>query len=225
MLLLRLVLWYNPERKEREEWNMGYLFSILLGYVLGSSSMAYYIGKLKRQDVRKAGTGNLGASNTAVLFGWGAAVLVAVHDIAKAAIAVLAAKLLFGELAYAGAAAGAAAVIGHIFPFYLGFRGGKGLASYFGMTLALDWKLAVIVAVVLVAVTVVTDFISLAAITTVILVPAYVWLVLHNPAMALVVATASAVMLYKHRENIVRIARGEEIGLRSTAKGENRIDK
>lgn len=204
---------------------MGYFISILLGYVLGSSSMAYYVGKVKKQDVRKAGTGNLGASNTAVLFGWGAAVLVAVHDIGKAAIAVLAAKLLLPNLAYAGAAAGAAAVVGHIFPFYLGFRGGKGLASYFGMTLALDWKLALVVAVVLVAVTVISDFISLAAITTVILVPFYVWLVLHNPAMALIVAVASAVMLYKHRENIVRIARGEEIGLRSTAKGENRIDR
>jgi glycerol-3-phosphate acyltransferase PlsY len=204
---------------------MAYILSILMGYVLGSSSMAYYLGKWKNQDVRQVGTGNLGASNTAVVFGWGAAVAVAVHDIGKALLAVVLAKLLFPEAALAGAAAGVAAVLGHIYPFYLNFRGGKGLASYFGLVLALNWKLAIIVAIVLVAVTVITDFISLGAISTVILVPVYVWLVLGSAPMALVLAVGSTVMLWKHRENIVRIIRKEEIGLRSTAKGENRVDK
>ena len=204
---------------------MSYALSILLGYLLGSSSMAYYLGRIKHQDVRKVGTGNLGASNTAVVFGWGAAVLVAVHDIGKAVIAVLLAKHLFPGAEYAGAAAGVAAVLGHIYPFYLNFKGGKGLASYFGLVLALNWKLAILVAVVLVAVTVITDFISLAAISTVILVPIYAWLVLGSAPMALILAVGSAVMLLKHRENIVRIIRKEEIGLRSTAKGENRVDK
>ena len=204
---------------------MSYALSILLGYLLGSSSMAYYLGRIKHQDVRKVGTGNLGASNTAVVFGWGAAVLVAVHDIGKAVIAVLLAKHLFPGAEYAGAAAGVAAVLGHIYPFYLNFKGGKGLASYFGLVLALNWKLAILVAVVLVAVTVITDFISLAAICTVILVPIYAWLVLGSAPMALILAVGSAVMLLKHRENILRIIRKEEIGLRSTAKGENRVDK
>lgn len=204
---------------------MSYALSILVGYLLGSSSMAYYLGKIKHQDVRKVGTGNLGASNTAVVFGWGAAVLVAVHDIGKAILAVLLAKHLFPGAEFAGAAAGVAAVLGHIYPFYLNFKGGKGLASYFGLVLALDWKMAIVVGITLVAVTVITDFISLAAITTVILVPVYAWLVLGSGNMALILAVASAVMLLKHRENIVRIIRKEEIGLRSTAKGENRVDK
>lgn len=204
---------------------MAYILSILMGYVLGSSSMAYYLGRWKNQDIRKVGTGNLGASNTAVVFGWGAAVAVAVHDIGKAVLAVVLAKVLFPEAALAGAAAGVAAVLGHIYPFYLSFKGGKGLASYFGLVLALNWKLAIVVAVVLVAVTVITDFISLGAISSVILVPIYVWLVLGSAPMALVLAVGSAVMLWKHRENIVRIIRKEEIGLRSTAKGENRVDK
>lgn len=204
---------------------MGYLISIILGYLLGCSSMAYYIGMWKKQDVRKAGTGNLGASNTAVLFGWGAAVTVALHDIGKAVAAVLIAKWLFPECAYAGAAAGVASVLGHIFPFYLGFKGGKGLASFFGMTLALNWKLALLVAVILVAVTVITDYISMAAISTVIFVPAYTVITTQNLTMTMILCVATVVMLLKHWENIVRIIRREEIGLRSTAKGEKRIDK
>lgn len=204
---------------------MGYLISIILGYLLGCSSMAYYIGMWKKQDVRKAGTGNLGASNTAVLFGWGVAVTVALHDIGKAVAAVLIAKWLFPECAYAGAAAGVASVLGHIFPFYLGFKGGKGLASFFGVTLALNWKLALLVAVILVAVTVITDYISMAAISTVIFVPAYTVITTQNLTMTMILCVATVVMLLKHWENIVRIIRREEIGLRSTAKGEKRIDK
>lgn len=204
---------------------MAYILSILLGYLIGCSSMAYYIGKWKHKDIRTAGSGNLGASNTAVLFGLSTGVLVAVHDIAKAAVAVLVAGWLFPSAAYAGAAAGVACVVGHIFPVFLQFRGGKGMASYFGMTLALNWKFALVLALILIAITVVTDFISLAAISLVIIVPVYLIVTTGDLFLAGILCIASAVMLMKHRENIVRIARGQEIGLRSTAKGKNRIDK
>lgn len=202
---------------------MGYLFAVVLGYLLGCSSMAYYIGKWKHKDIRSAGSGNLGASNTAVLFGWGPAVAVALHDIGKAVLAVCLAKWLFPERENVGAAAGVACVVGHIFPFYLKFKGGKGLASYFGLTLALNWRLALMVAVLIVAATLITDFISVGAISTVLFVPAYMGVTTHNFLLVLILAAASAVMLYKHWENIVRIAKHEEIGLRSTAKGQKRI--
>ena len=204
---------------------MGYLLAVILGYLLGCSSMAFYIGKIKNKDIRTAGSGNLGASNTAVLFGWGAGILVALHDIGKGVLAVLLARWLFPGAAHGDAAAGVACVLGHIFPFYLKFRGGKGLASYFGMTLALNWKLALLVALVLVAVTLITDYIALGAISTVILVPSYTVITTHNLLLTLILCIATMVMLFKHWENILRIARHQEIGLRSTAKGENRIDK
>ena len=108
---------------------MRYVFAVILGYLLGCSSMAYYIGLLKKKDIRTAGSGNLGASNATVLFGWGAGIAVAVHDIGKAFLAVILAKWMFPEVEYAGAAAGVACVLGHIFPFCLKFRGGKGLAA------------------------------------------------------------------------------------------------
>ena len=204
---------------------MGYLLPILIGYLLGCSSMAYYIGKWKKKDPRTGGSGNLGASNTAVLFGWGAGITVALHDIAKGVVAVLVVQKLFSAVPYAGAAAGVACVLGHIFPFYLKFKGGKGLASYFGMTLALNWKLALIAAVTIVLLTLITDYISVGTFGTIFLVPTYTAITTHNLMLTLILCIASAVMVYKHWENVVRIATGKEIGLRSTAKGENRVDK
>ena len=204
---------------------MGYVISVILGYLMGCSSMAYYIGKWKKQDIREAGSGNLGASNTAVLFGWTAAVAVAVHDIGKAALAVLLCRWLFPDLEYAGAAAGVACVVGHIFPFYLKFKGGKGMASYFGVVLALNWKMALVLAVVMILITLITDYISLAAISMSLVTPAYTVIMAHNWILAMILAVGTGVMLYKHRENIVRIATHQEIGLRSTAKGEKRIDR
>ena len=204
---------------------MQYLLAVILGYLLGCSSMAYYIGILKKKDIRTAGSGNLGASNATVLFGWGAGVAVALHDIGKAVLAVILAKLLFPELEYAGAAAGVACVLGHIFPFYLGFRGGKGLASYFGMTLALNWKLALIVAAVIILATLITDFISVGALSSIFVVPSYLFFTTHNLTLVAILCVATLVMFVKHWENIIRIAKGEEIGLRRTAKGADRIDK
>ena len=206
-------------------YGMGYVLAILLGYLLGCSSMAFYIGKLKKKDIRTGGSGNLGASNATVLFGWGAGIAVALHDIGKAVIAVLLAKWLFPELSHAGAAAGVACVIGHIFPFYLGFKGGKGLASYFGMTLALNWKLALILVAVIVLATLITDFISVGALSTIVVVPAYMAVATGDLLLAAILCIATAVMFYKHWENIIRIAKHEEIGLRSTVRGDNRVDK
>ena len=88
---------------------MGYFLAVCIGYLLGCSNLAYYISRAAKKDIRKDGSGNLGASNATVLFGWKAGVSVAVHDIGKAFLAALMAKWLFPELEYAGAAAGVAA--------------------------------------------------------------------------------------------------------------------
>ena len=202
---------------------MGYFAVILVGYLLGSSNMAYWLSRVRHVDMTTKGTKNLGASNAAVLLGWHAGVAVAVHDIGKAVIAVLLAKLLFPMLPYAPAAAGVAAVLGHIFPFYLKFRGGKGLASFLGLTLGLNWKLALAVCVILVVVTLVTDYIVLGTVCVTVSMPIGLFLMTGSLIMVLVVCVASAVILYKHRENYVRIWNRTEIGLRVTIKGENKI--
>lgn len=202
---------------------MEYFVSILLGYLLGSSSMTYYLGRLKNIDVRNHGTGNLGASNAAVTMGWGAAVLVAVHDIGKAILAVVLARWLFPGVAYLGELAGVACVIGHMFPFYLGFRGGKGLASFIGMTIALDIRVALGAVILLVLVTVISDFIALGTVALTVVVPLALWLVTGDVLVLLALLPATAVMVFKHLDNLKRIAQGKEIGLRSTIKGEHRV--
>ena len=202
---------------------MTYIAALLLGYLLGSSNMAKYLALAKKVDLRAAGSGNLGASNAAILMGWGAGVAVALHDAGKAFAAVLLAKLLFPGTAYIGAVAGVAAVLGHIFPFYLKFRGGKGFAPYLGMTIALNWKFALVLLAAVLVITLITDYIVIGTFTTITAVPLYMGITGRSLLLAGILLVASAVILYKHRENITRLRAGTEIGLRSTAKGEHRV--
>lgn len=202
---------------------MGYLISVILGYLLGSSNMALYLSLIKGVDFRGKGSGNLGASNATVLMGWKAGVLVGIHDIGKAFFAVFLSRLLFPALPYIGAVAGVSAVIGHIFPFYLRFRGGKGFASFLGMTLALNWKFALIVLALVVLATVLTDYIVAGTVTAITVVPAYLGIAGRSPVFAAIILVATVVIIFKHLENFKRIRNGTEIGLRSTIRGKHRV--
>lgn len=202
---------------------MGYLLAILGGYLLGCSNMALYLSKIKKVDIRAGGSGNLGASNAVILMGWGAGVLTAVHDIGKAILAVIMAKVFLPELEHIGAVAGVSCVLGHIYPFYLRFKGGKGFASYLGMTIALNWKIALAVLVLVVVVTLITDYIVAATTTTIVVVPVWLGIVAHSLLFALILLIASAVIAWKHRENYVRMYHGTEIGFRSAGRGDHRV--
>ena len=202
---------------------MAYVLTALGAYLLGCSNLAYYICKIKKVDIRTGGSGNLGASNTTTLLGWYAGIAVAIHDAGKALLAVMLANLFFPDTAYIGAVAGVASVLGHIFPFYLKFRGGKGFASYFGMTFALNWKLALVILGLVILVTVITDYIVVGTTLTILTVPVYQGMAEGSLILALILCVATVVIIYKHRMNYVRIYNGTEIGLRSAARGEHRI--
>lgn len=202
---------------------MRYILVVLLGYLLGCSNMAFYLAHLKKVDLRSAGSGNLGASNAVILMGWGAGIMTALHDIGKSALAVILARVLFPELEYAGAAAGVASVLGHIFPFYLKFRGGKGFASYLGMTIALNWKFSLVVLILVVVVTLVTDYIVAGTTTTIVLVPVYMGIAAQSAVLPLILLIATGVIAWKHRDNYVRICEGTEIGFRSAGRGDHRV--
>ena len=201
---------------------MGYVAVILMGYLLGSSNMAYFLSRIKKKDLTSAGTGNLGASNAVVLMGWKAGVAVAIHDAGKALLAVLLANVFYPDLPCIGAVAGVASVLGHIFPFYLKFKGGKGFAAYIGMTIALNWKLALVILALVVLITVVTDYIVLGTTTTIIAVPISLGVETHSVVLPLILLIATLVILYKHWENYPRIIKGTEIGLRSSIRGDHR---
>ena len=203
---------------------MTYFIIILIGYLIGTSNMATYLAALKKVDLRAGGSGNPGASNAMILMGWKAGILVGLHDIGKAAAAVLLARYLFPETVLAGVVAGVACVFGHMFPFYLRFRGGKGFASYLGMMLALHWKFALVLMLAVVIITLVTDYIVLGTMTTVISLPIYC-AITQNLLAALILSAASLVIIYRHHDNLVRICRGTEIGLRSAHRGDHRVHK
>ncbi len=90
---------------------MEYLITALVSYLIGSSNLAYYIARLKHIDLRSAGSGNLGASNTTILLGWKTGILVGIHDIAKSALAVYLAMAIFPQHEYIGPVAGVASVL------------------------------------------------------------------------------------------------------------------
>ena len=200
-----------------------YIIVIVLGYLLGTSNLAYYISKWKHVDFTKSGSRNLGASNATMLLGWKTGIMVRLHDSVKSLAAVVIARLLFPDLEHAGVAAGIASVVGHIFPFYLRFRGGKGFASYLGMTLALNWKVALAVIGLVLVVTWITDYIVAGTTTTIVVVPVALGIMYHSWILALILLVGTVVIAYKHRENFVRIYRGTEFRVRNVGRGEHRI--
>ena len=201
---------------------MAYILAILGGYLLGCSNMAYWLAKGRGVDLRSGGSGNLGASNAVTMMGWKAGVITALHDGAKAFLAVLLFRFVFRDVEAIGTVAGVAAVYGHIFPFYLKFKGGKGLASYVGLLVALNWKLAIALFVVVASATVVTDYIVVGTVLVILIAPIF-YAVSGDVTTALILAAASLLMIWKHRINYVRIYKGTEVGLRSAARGEHRV--
>ena len=196
---------------------------IVLSYILGSSNMAKYIAAVKKVDLSAGGSGNPGASNAVILMGWGAGVLTALHDIGKAALAVVLARVVFPDAAHIGAVAGVACVLGHIYPFWMKFKGGKGFASYLGMTIALHWKFAIAVLLLVVVVTLVTDYIVAATTNTIIIVPIGLGILTHSWILPLILLIASGAIAWKHKDNYVRMYHGTEIGFRSAGRGDHRV--
>lgn len=111
---------------------------MIIGYVIGSLSPAALLSKLKKKDLREHGSGNLGTMNTMMNFGKRYAVPVMIIDMLKGFLAVKLAHWIVPTVSVAGILAGGSAVLGHVFPFYMKFKGGKGLAPFGGMILALN---------------------------------------------------------------------------------------
>ena len=201
-----------------------YLPVILISYAIGSVSMAHFLSGRKGFDIREKGSGNMGASNAMITMGWGAGVITALFDMAKAALCVFAADRLLGEtLPCVGAVAGVAAIIGHIFPFYLQFKGGKGLACFLGTTLALDWRVFLGALVIVAAITLITDYIAIGTLTAAIAVPIALSTLHRNVLLGVIVFIGPVIMFIKHRDNFKRIKEGTEIGFIRARKGEGRV--
>lgn len=188
---------------------MEYAISIIIGYLLGSISPAALFSKIKKINLRKTGTKNLGATNTTLVLGKKFGAIVMAFDIAKGAMSVIIAKLLFREIAMlAGLLAGSAAVLGHMFPFYLKFRGGKGLAAYGGMILAFDPLIFLLLLIIGLACAFAFNYgIALTASAALLFPFATAIKNMNSPHLVLLTALAaliSAVLIARHWGNIYR---------------------
>ncbi len=187
------------------------LFLVLVGYLLGSVSFAVLLVRWRTgKDIRTEGSGNAGATNVLRSHGRGLAILVALLDVAKGTAAVLLVRLATADSRYA-AAAGFAAVLGHVFPLYYGFRGGKGVATAVGVFLALAPFAILICLGVFVLVVAATRYVSLGSVLLIVLLPPVSGLLFHKPRAIVLASAATAVLVVlKHLENLKRLARGEE---------------
>ena len=195
------------------------IISAVVGYLLGNIQVAYILGKLiKKVDIRTMGQGNAGASNAVESLGWKFGVLVAIIDVLKGAVSILIIKMLFKvELNSEGAfllyLAGYTAILGHIYPFYMNFKGGKGTATLIGILLGMNPLYGLIGILFIAATTFLTDYIVLgtAALTTYVVVLTY--LKDFGPGALILSILGALLSMFLHRKNYKRIKLGTETRL------------
>jgi len=187
---------------------MSMLIAAVAGYLLGSIPFGLVMAKLfGLGDIRQIGSGNIGATNVLRTGNKLAAFLTLVLDAGKGAIAVVIARALFGE--GAAGVAGLFAVLGHLFPLFLRFKGGKGVATFLGTLLALSFPAGLAACATWLIMAVIFRISSLSAIMAALLAPVFTFYFYHMHGAALV-AVLSLVVIAKHHANIGRLLKGEE---------------
>jgi glycerol-3-phosphate acyltransferase PlsY len=184
---------------------------VVVAYLLGSIPFAFLLVKAAgRGDVRRVGSGNVGATNALRAAGWKVAVPIALLDIGKGVAAVVLMRQVTANPAWV-AAAGLAAVVGHCFPVWLAFKGGKGVATAAGVFFTLAWPSMLVVAAVWIVMLVLFRFVSLASVTAAAIFPvAFFWLTRPPVLVELCAVMVALVIIFRHRRNLARLARGEE---------------
>jgi glycerol-3-phosphate acyltransferase PlsY len=190
-----------------------FFLTAAFSYLLGSIPFGYILLRIFRgQDVRQTGSGNIGATNVA-RSSPALGVLTLFLDALKGAIAVAVARALFPDQMMLAAIAALFAILGHIFPVWLRFRGGKGVATGLGAFVMLAPKIVLIALGIFVVMVFAFRYVSLASIVTVALFPLLAWLLKaygNTPMVLVFMAAASALIIAKHRGNIRRLFAGTE---------------
>lgn len=182
-------------------------------YLLGSIPFGYLLVRtFKHEDIRKTGSGNIGATNVLRSGAKGLGIATLLLDLGKACGAVWIAMLIAPGNYDLAVASGVAAVVGHVFPVWLGFRGGKGVASALGVFLALTWPSALCILSVFIVVVMLTRFVSLASIIAAATLPffAYYFVPERSPIVISGFLFLSVLIIGKHHQNIRRLLAGTE---------------
>lgn len=189
------------------------VFVILGAYLIGSVSFAVVVSKAMRlPDPHSYGSGNPGATNVLRTGNKLAAILTLLGDAAKGYVAVVIARVLIGvEIdSWVLPAVAAAAFIGHLFPVFHGFKGGKGVATALGILLAIDWVLGLTTLSTWLIVAVFLRYSSLAALVSAVFAPIYFMFLFGVQPMAIAIALMSALLIWRHKANIQKLLKGEE---------------
>lgn len=205
-----------------------YILIAVIAYLLGSLNFSIILSEVvKKKDIRDSGSGNAGATNMLRTYGKKAAVGTMIGDILKVALGIIVAfaildvpmKYIFSNPADAAEIqrvmlykefAGLFCVLGHIFPLYFKFKGGKGVAACTGMVIIVDWRIALILFVIFIGVILISKWISLGSIVIALLYPVLIFAFYKNFILAAVALFFTAIVIVAHRENIKRLAKGTE---------------
>jgi acyl phosphate:glycerol-3-phosphate acyltransferase len=191
---------------------------ILASYLIGAIPFGLLIGRIAGIDVRREGSGNIGATNVARVLGKKKGLLTLLCDVAKGFLPVWGAAFLLPETTsvreLSVVLCGFATVLGHMFPLYLKFKGGKGVATALGVFLFISPWSILITLIIFLAVVSVSGYVSLGSLIASALVPVWLW-GLDKPPQVLMVAVAIVLLIwFKHHSNISRLLHGEEKGWR-----------
>ena len=197
---------------------MIYLILLLVcSYFLGNVNPALIIARLKKGiDIRDFNSKNAGATNTVMTVGFRWGIVVMVFDIIKGTIPVLVARSLFEEQPFIWVLAGFFAILGHVFPFFYKFKGGKGTATYAGLLFGISPLFGLFVFISFFIILLITDYIVISTIFSVIFVPIYIYFFTDlglYPVLILILIACMSIL--KHLENIKRLLEGKELSLRS----------
>src|SRR5437763_13296310 len=185
-----------------------YILAIVVGYLLGSIPFGLLLTRLAgTEDLRSIGSGNIGATNVLRTGRKGLAAATLICDVLKGTVAVLIAGYCAGP--EAAMLAGLGAFLGHLFPVWLKFRGGKGIATYIGVLIGLFWPAAAVFGAIWLATAATTRYSSLSSLVASFVTPIFLWWFGH-PALASLFAVLSLMLFYMHRENIQRLQAGTE---------------
>ena len=200
---------------------MTYLYWILVpvaGYLLGSLSFSIIISCLfLGRDIRKHGSGNAGATNMTRVFGWVAGVATLAFDVLKALAAMLIGRRLLGD---AGVClGGVAAMLGHCFPLFHHFKGGKGIATGAAIGFMIDWRVGVSIVVAFLIGALISKKVSIGSIAAAITIIPATWIFAPRPSMIALSVFASVLAITRHHENIKRLRAGTEPDFRAGKAG------
>jgi len=205
---------------------LAYFILAIISYLLGSVNFSIIASSSLGKDIRDLGSGNAGLTNYYRIFGTKLFLLVLIGDIGKCLLAVLLSGYLYGVTGKL--IAGFFVLIGHIFPAFYGFRGGKGVLTIFALILSIDWRVALICLAIFAVIVLFTRYVSLGSIIGLGFLP-FCMALFHpdNPPYIYAAAVVAAIAIFMHRKNIGRLLHGTESKISLTGKKmkpDNRIN-